>query len=350
MAHQNTEQAARTLRRFAEQACRDESPLYEHLCSRTADDARLLDIVSATPAGQPVPNLFLGAIHYLLLAGAEHELAAFYPSCVPEPKTHQHAFPAFREFCLAHETAIRDLIAQKRVQTNEVRRCAYLLPAFMHIARTTGERPLALVDVGASGGLNLIWDRYAYEFGPGNVWGNPAAPVRITTELRGNLVPTLTDQPPVVAHRIGIDLHIPEVTSTAEALWLKALIWPDQPERMELLTAAIAEWRRSPPDLLEGNALDLLPDLIRTAPQAATACILHCHTLNQFSVEQREAFHNLMATASWDRPLVELSAEWICTASPELRVLYWSGGAVQDQHLANIDQHGRWIEWLVKAD
>jgi len=169
MAHQNMEQAARTLRRFAEQACRDESPLYEHLCSRTADDERLLDIVSATPAGQPVPNLFLGTIHNLLLAGAQHELAAFYPSCVAEPKPHQHAFPAFREFCLAHEIVIRDLIAQKRVQTNEVRRCAYLLPAFMHVSRTTGDRPLALIDIGASGGLNLIWDRYAYDFGPGKV-------------------------------------------------------------------------------------------------------------------------------------------------------------------------------------
>ena len=350
MAHPTMEQAAGTLRRFADQACRGESPLYEHLCSQTADDQRLLGIVLAAPAGQPMPNLFLGAIHYLLLAGAEHELAAFYPSCVAAPKPHQHAFPAFREFCLAHEAAIRDLVAHRRVQTNEVCRCAYLLPAFMHVARTTGDRPLVLIDIGTSGGLNLIWDRYAYDFGPGKFWGNPAAPVRITTELRGHLVPRLTDQPPVVAHRIGVDLHIPDLTSTTEALWLKALIWPDQPERMQRLTAAIPEWRRSPPDLLGGNALDVLPDLIRTASRAATVCIVHCHTLNQFSVEQREAFHNLLAAAGRDRPVVELSAEWIGTATPELWLLDWTGGVAQDEHLANVDQHGRWIQWLVAAD
>ena len=94
---------ARNVSRFAEQSCRGQSPLYEHLCSRTADDDGLIQIVKDTPEGQPVPNLFLAAVHFLLLSGAEHELGSFYGSCVNDPKPPKDAFPAFREFCLASD-------------------------------------------------------------------------------------------------------------------------------------------------------------------------------------------------------------------------------------------------------
>jgi hypothetical protein len=46
------------------------------------------------------------------------------------------------------------------VQQNEVRRCTLLLPAFA-LAAGTVRSPLALVEVGASAGLNLLFDRYA---------------------------------------------------------------------------------------------------------------------------------------------------------------------------------------------
>lgn len=350
MAPVDLEACAGKLRRFAEQSCRGQSPLYEHLCFRTADDKQLLQIVQAIPDGQPIPNLFLGAIHYLLLAGAEHELAAFYRSCRTAPKPHQHAFPAFRDFCVANEAAIRDLMAHRRVQTNEVRRCAYLLPAFSYVARKAGSRPLALIDVGTSAGLNLIWDRYAYDYGTGQLLGSTDARVRIPSELKGNQQPPLPDQPSAIAYRVGVDLHIPDVANPTEALWLRSLIWPDQPERMDLLIAAIEELRTEPPNLLEGDAFDLLPKLIRETPGEATVCIFHCHTLNQFSETQREEFRGLLADTSRQRPVVQLSAEWIFTPSPELRLFHWSGGKSRSEHLANVDHHGRWIEWLVAVD
>ncbi|MBW3599468.1 MAG: DUF2332 domain-containing protein, partial [Planctomycetes bacterium] len=294
-------------------------------------------------------NLFLAAVHFLLLSGAEHELGSFYHSCVENPRPHADAFPAFHDFCLSREGAVRELMARRRVQTNEVRRCGYLFPAFSYVARTTG-RPLALIEVGASGGLNLIWDRYAYDYGAGRLYGRPGARVRISTAPRGDQRLPSPNRTPTVAHRVGVDLHVPDMANPADALWLRSLIWPDQPERMELMKAAIEEVRRAPPRLIEGDAFDVLPDLIRQAPEEAAVCVFHCHTLNQFSAEQREDFHRLLAAASTERPLIQLSAEWIFTPTPELRLLRWFEGTMQEEHLANVDHHGRWMEWLTRQE
>src|SRR5687768_11723528 len=92
------------------------------------------------------------------------------------------------------------------------------------------------------------------------------AKVRITSELKGNRKAPLPEQFPAVAHQVGIDLHVPDLTKPEEALWLRSLIWPDQPQRMELLSAAIDELRADPPRMVEGDAFDRLPDLIRQAP------------------------------------------------------------------------------------
>ncbi len=37
--------------------------------------------------GQPVPNLLLGAVHYLLLAGKEHHVKTYYSSLVEHANT-----------------------------------------------------------------------------------------------------------------------------------------------------------------------------------------------------------------------------------------------------------------------
>lgn len=333
------------LRSFAERICQGESPLYEHLCRLTADDADLLRIVQSAPASQPAPNLFLAVIHFLLLSGADHELVAFYATCTEHPGPPEESFAPFRDFCLRNEAAVSELMAHRRVQTNEVRRCSYLLPAFCHVARQAAGQPLALIEVGASAGLNLIWDRYAYGYGDSEL--SPAgATVRITAELRGERGIPMPDRLPEVVHRVGLDLHVIDATDPTEALWLRSLVWPDQLPRHQLLASAIETLRSDPPDLVQGDALDLLPSLIQHAPDCGALCVFHCHTLNQFSDRQRDRFHALLAEASTHRPLVQLSAEWIRTPTPELTATRWQAGHGVTQHLAHVDQHGRWIEWL----
>jgi len=118
---------------FAERECKDSSSLYEHLATNIAKDLDLLKLATHSKPGQPVPNLLLGAVHYLLLSGREHELNAYYPSLVDEPMEFSKAIKHFKDFCMQYEYEIIQLLESKLVQTNEVRRCAYLYPSFCHI-------------------------------------------------------------------------------------------------------------------------------------------------------------------------------------------------------------------------
>jgi len=56
------------------------SPLYRSLCRTVAQDRPLLELLAQRRAGQQASYLFFGAVHYLLLGGAQHPLGAYYPS------------------------------------------------------------------------------------------------------------------------------------------------------------------------------------------------------------------------------------------------------------------------------
>src|SRR5262249_29272452 len=111
---------ARWFEHFAAVECED-SPLYRRLALGLAGDPSLLALAAESKGGPP-PNLLLAAVHYLLLNGPRHALAAFYPSVSGQPSPAEDSFPYFQRFCQDHLEAIRALLVAKRVQTNEVAR------------------------------------------------------------------------------------------------------------------------------------------------------------------------------------------------------------------------------------
>ena len=151
-------------------------------------------------------------------------LAAYYPDLTAEPRPIEDAYPVFRAYCLQHAGEIRALVTTRRVQTNEVRRCAPLLLALQTVWERGGRRPLALVEVGASAGLLLNWDRYAYEYRAENIAktaGDPSSPLHIVSALRGEVTPPLPETLPPVAWRAGADIHPIDVYDERETRWLR---------------------------------------------------------------------------------------------------------------------------------
>ena len=110
--------------------------LYAELCEGIAEDADLIDLARQTPVSQPPPNILFGAAHYLLLKGAEHPVRDYYPNLANGSlQPPQEAFPSFRDFCLSQRDALLPLIETKLTQTNVIKRCLLLLPAFSEVYR-----------------------------------------------------------------------------------------------------------------------------------------------------------------------------------------------------------------------
>src|SRR5690349_14418030 len=78
------------------------SPLYGHLALGVAADPDVLQLTTEADRNTQVSNLLLGAVHFLLLSGIKHPLAAYYPDLTANPRPPQEAYPAFHAFCLEH--------------------------------------------------------------------------------------------------------------------------------------------------------------------------------------------------------------------------------------------------------
>jgi hypothetical protein len=262
---------------LAEREVVESSPLYATLCRSIAADRELLAL-AAQATHTPVTKLFFDVVHYLLMRHPAEPLAAYYPDLTPDPMPGDPTL-AFRAFCQAHRDALLGLLRTKLVQTNEVSRCSLWLPAFTLISQQHPDKPLSLIEIGASAGLNLLWDRYGYDFGTGRVYGDGHSPVRLRCELRGDKMPPLPDHLPVVATRVGLDLHPMDLREPDDREWMRALIYPEQRERFALLERAAALLVAEPPALLAGDALETLPNALAALPPGTVICVYHSFTV-----------------------------------------------------------------------
>jgi hypothetical protein len=324
--------------RFASEAEAYASPLYAELSTRIAADADLLTLARHVRR-PPVPNVFLAAVHFLLAEGPEHELAHFYRSMADHARPASDAGPAFREFVLSHTNDLIPLLETRITQTNEVSRCAFLLPAFTTVQRSAGGRPLALIDLGCSAGLHLLWDRYYYDYGVTRV-GDPRATVRISCELRGDILPPLPERFPECEFRVGIDLNPVDVSNPVERRWFDALIWPDHVNRRALAAAAIDELLRDPPTIVKGDAVHVLESQLRLVPPDTTLVVYNSAALCQGGAADEHAIAAILGASSSRRPI-----HWLHCEGEEVLLRDVHKGRVSETKLANKDGHGRWLEW-----
>jgi hypothetical protein len=331
-------------RTFAEAECKNSSPLYHALSLAIAEDDAILDIAAHSSPNQPVPNLFFAAVQYLLSSDSDHPLAAFYATYRNPPENPSKAYPAFRDFVLNHRQDILTLLATRLVQTNEVRRCAYLLPAFLFATSHFEVKPLALVEIGTSAGLNLLWDQYRYSYGDSNVYGDLSSPVHVTSSFRGDIPTVLSAPLPTISHRIGLDLNIVDTSIPDQADWLRALVWPEHHERRSLMNAALDRRKAIRLDLRAGNGFSMFKNIADEISDESLLCVYHTHVANQISEQARESFLKTIAELGARRDLVHV----FNNIKPNLHLTAYRQGQSIDLPLANTDGHARWVEWLPK--
>ena len=314
------------------------SPTYVMLSRHVARSDALLALARECRLGQPIPNLLFAAVKRLVADQPDSRLAELYGRAAEHETPSPDLPPAFEQFCQGNKGGIIDLVRDRNVQTNEVGRCSHLMPAFAVVARAT-QQDLALIDIGAGAGLNLLWDRFDYRYSDGSTFGSGHSPVRIECESRGAM-PRIPAVFPGVSFRVGVDLHPIDLGDDEQYRWLQALIWPDHADRLALLANAREVWLQLPPRVEAGDALQRLPVLVAEAPADATLCVFHCHALNQFPVEAREAFAGLLRSFSHSRPVFHVSSE-----GERLTVTRLAQGESTTLLSALRSAHGRWVEW-----
>jgi len=329
---------------FAIRECKGSSWLYEFLSLKISEDNEILELSSHCATGQPVPNMFLAAVHYLLLSGSNHELKEYYPSITQFPRPVEESFFSFKHFCEQKRDNIRSILSSKLVQTNEIRRCTYLYPSFCFVYDTV-KKPLSLIEIGTSAGLQLLWDKYSYSYGDNEVYGDPHSSVHLTAELRKGHIPLWIQNSPPVASKIGIDLHVVDLSNNEDHLWLKSLIWPDHKERLELFEKATELFHIHPVNLIEGEAVSLLLDLVEQIPVDSILCIFHTHVANQMPVKNK-LMENIR-TIGAHRDVFHLYNNVRDTG--KLHMDYFINGEELNKVIGETDGHGRWFTWEVNA-
>lgn len=315
-----------------------DSPTYAVISRTIAKHADLLALARECHAGQPIPNLLFAAVKRVLQDARGSALAAHYERAARRFRPASALPRTFAEFCAEHRARILALVGSRNVQTNEVGRCSHLMPAFGIVARTA-RQPLALIDVGAGAGLNLLWDRFDYRYSDGSAFGAGRSPVRIVCESRGPM-PDMPARFPEVAYRVGVDLEPIDLGDGEQYRWLQALVWPDHADRAALLANARRVWLQDAPRVVAGDAVQKLPELIRAAPTGAALCVFHCHVLNQFPPSARAAFAEALRSASRRRPVYHVSSE-----GERLNVTRLVGGRAGTLLSVLRSAHGRWVAW-----
>jgi hypothetical protein len=181
-----------------------------------------------------------------------------------------------------------------------------LLPCFLEVARVSGADAFDLIELGSSAGLNLVWDRYRYRYANGD-WGPAEAALELGGEERGLVPRRLLALRPGVRRRIGIERDPIDVTSDEDALLLKSFVWADQHARLDRLDGAIEALRRDPPELVRGDFVELLPDVLAGTDGDRLTLVFQTASLGYGPPDARKRVSAMLAEAGRNRRLEYVS-------------------------------------------
>lgn len=254
------------------------SAQYEEWAEGVANDPETIELIDQLPPNKRQPNLVFSVARFL---GAPDDV-----------------YPGFKRWLHANWRAVAETVLSHATQTNEAARCALALP-FLHAG------PLALLEVGASAGLCLYPDRYAYTYRSANdaVLGrlepHGGSTVEIDCEISESI--TLPDALPTVAWRAGIDLHPLDPRIPGDVDWLEALVWPEHEDRRQRVGAAARIAAADPPTMVSGDLIEELPALAASAPPHARLVVFHTAVIAYLDEDARARFVDTVTAldATW---------------------------------------------------
>jgi len=342
---ETAEQAIAGKLRWQADACRMlGSQLYGELLDRAVEDIEAHGPIWEVLRGHEDDPEFsvlglrmMGGLNRLALSGSAPELATAY-----EAGDATAAWEALRETVERNASELRELV-DLPVQTNEVGRCVGLLFGFLAVAAETG-MPLRLLEVGASAGLNLRWDRLGYAAGDFS-WGRADSALRLEFELEGepgSLPPTVE-----IAERRGCDATPIDATTAEGRLTLLTYVWPDQRERIARMEAAL-EVAAEVLVAIDRETASTWTERVLAERTPGRATVLYHSIVSQYLSEEERARFFERIRAAGARATAEAPLAWLrmepADDRADLHLTIWPGG--EDRHLARVGYHGSPVQLL----
>jgi hypothetical protein len=288
-----------------------------------------------------MPLRVAGGLHWLHLSGAEPRLAPVYAGAVADQAAVDEIIAAV---ALDWDARLLPWLDHPP-QTNEAGRSSSVMAGLLWLSQRLGPR-FELNEIGASAGVNTMMERYRYALGDVEV-GPGDSPMRLTPVWRGPSPPA--GEIEIVAIR-GCDVAPVDLSDPAEALRLKAYVWPDAPERMARIDAAARLAAERPPLLERADAGEFVERRLAATQDKGVVRVLYHSVMWQYLPEATRrsitaAMEDAGSRATAERPLawvrLETNRE---TFRHELSVRYWPGGE-RPVMLCEAHPHGAWIEW-----
>lgn len=323
------------------------SALYSEILEVVAADVRakgqfgeLLAPVGDAPYADAVGLRLLAGLHRLVLEGLAPELAAHYPSVGGCPGGRESLRAGLLSVLGAQRPALDDAV-RANVQTNEVGRCVALLGGFIEASEFGF--PLRILEVGASAGLNLWFDRYRYD--AGGISFGPANSALRFNEPWASEPPNLASRV-LVQERLGCDANPIDLTTPKGALMLRSFVWADQLNRLSRLDAALDAVESCPFVVERADALDWLRPQLGSRVTGTTTVVFHSIVMQYLGHRQRTELVSVIeaagAEATSDSPLCWLRFE-PGGDQATLRLTMWPAG--ESRVLATSAYHGPPVVW-----
>ena len=333
-----------------------DAPFTQQLLARAADNIEAGGIVAKLTAnwrGHPradaVSLRVAGALHAAALTGRDAMLAVEYPHA-RDDWSMDRVWPSAETFLEREESWVRDFM-KSPPQTNETARAAGLAAAFMWLAERTPQ-PFHMLELGASAGLNLNWDRFAYAHPPWN-----------RHSVIGPMIPTRIDgSPPMwrdlaIAARVACDQNPLDPADANDRLRLRAYVWAGQSARLERLNAALELSRETGVKVEKADAAVWVREKLAGDLPVGTSVVYHSVFFQYPPMEIRQAIASGIEEAGTrtrdDRRLawVRFEPESVLGADRGstryvLNVVTWTNGRRDEQVLADVDPHGRTMSWV----
>ena len=135
--------------------------------------------------------------------------------------------------------------------------------------------------------------------------GDPASDVVIATEVRGAVRVPLPAEPPRVVRRIGVDIEPLDLDEPQVRAWLTACV-PQEIGAVTRFERATRVARSQPAQLVRGDALSVLPEILAEIPDDVLVCLTDSYVHVFFEQAELRRFREFVDAVGAQRDI-----DWI---------------------------------------